>query len=206
MTIPKCCRSSITFPFTVPHLPHPDRNPWQTLTHRKIYENPWIRLTEFEVLNPTGKPGIYGVVHFRNQAVGVVPYEAGDIWLVGQYRYPLKRYSWEIPEGGGSPAEGSLIAAQRELREETGLTATHYEPLLEMHLSNSVSDEWGIVYLATGLTQGQAQPEETEELMLRRVPLREALAEVDAGRITDSLSVAAIYKLRIRQLEGTLPG
>jgi 8-oxo-dGTP pyrophosphatase MutT (NUDIX family) len=144
------------------------------------------------------------VVHFQNQAIGVVPYQAGDIWLVGQYRYPLQRYSWEIPEGGGAADESPLAAAQRELKEETGLTADHYQPLLEMHLSNSVSDEWGIVYLATGLTQGEANPEETEELRVRRVSLQAAYAEVEARRITDSLSVAAIYKLMLLQAQGQL--
>jgi 8-oxo-dGTP pyrophosphatase MutT (NUDIX family) len=187
------------------HSPQPDQNPWQTLSRQLIYENPWINLTEFQVLNPAGKPGIYGVVHFQNQAVGVVPYEAGYIWLVGQYRYPLQRYSWEIPEGGGAYHEPPVEAAKRELREETGLQAAHYEPLLEMHLSNSVSDEWGIVYLATGLTQGEADPEETEELRVRKISLADAYAEVEARQITDSLSVAAIYKLALMQAQGTLP-
>lgn len=189
----------------MPTLPHPDHNPWQTRSSRLIYENPWIALTECQVLTPAGKPGIYGVVHFHHQAVGVVPYEAGYIWLVGQYRYPLKQYSWEIPEGGGASHESPLEAAKRELKEETGLAAAHYQPLLEMHLSNSVSDEWGIVYLATGLTQGQATPEDTEELRVRRVSLEEAYAEVEARHITDSLSVGAIYKLMLMQAQGKLP-
>lgn len=186
-------------------LPHPDHNPWQTRSSRLIYDNPWIELTEFQVITPSGKPGIYGVVHFQNQAVGVVPYEAGHIWLVGQYRYPLKRYSWEIPEGGGAYDELPMEAAKRELKEETGLKAAHYEPLLEMHLSNSVSDEWGIVYLATGLTQGQADPEDTEELRVRKVTLEEAYAEVEACHITDSLTVGAVYKLMLMKAQGKLP-
>lgn len=181
-------------------------NPWTTLSTALIYENPWIRLEEHQVLNPNGNPGIYGKVHFRNAAVGVVPYEQGHIWLVGQYRYPLDQYSWEIPEGGAPEGESTLEAAQRELLEETGITAARYEPLLEMHLSNSVSDEWGIVYLATKLTQGQAQPEDTEDLQLRRVPLQTVAEEVEAGTITDSLTVAAVYKLLWLHARGSLPG
>ncbi len=121
-------------------------NPWKTLSQDTKYDNNWIKVTEFQVLNPAGKEGIYGVVHFKNQAVGVVPYENGEIWMVGQYRYPLKAYSWEIPEGGSPVGEDPLATAKRELKEETGLVASTYEPILEMNLSNSVSDEWGIAY------------------------------------------------------------
>ena len=148
-------------------------NPWKTLTKTPIYENPWISVTEHQVLNPAGNPGIYGVVHFQNNAVGVVPYENGYIWLVGQFRYPLNRYSWEIPEGGGPMHIATLEAAKRELKEETGMTAAQYEKIVEMHLSNSVSDEYAIVYLATNLTHGDAEPEETEELHVRKVSLAE---------------------------------
>ncbi|MEM7657547.1 MAG: NUDIX hydrolase [Bacteroidota bacterium] len=179
-------------------------NPWQTLASEKIYENNWISLTEHQVISPGGKPGIYGVVHFQSQAVGVVPYEDGQIWMVGQYRYALKQYSWEIPEGGSPHGEDPLATAQRELQEETGLIAATYAPLFEMHLSNSVSDEWGIVYLATDLTPGPAEPEHTEELRVEKRPLDQVFAEVEAGKITDSLTVAAVYKLKILQLQGKL--
>lgn len=179
-------------------------NPWSTLSSKTIYDNPWIKVEENQVINPSGNPGIYGVVHFKASAVGVVPYEDGKIWMVGQYRYPLNRYSWEIPEGGGSPDESPLDAAKRELLEETGLTAAHYEPLYEMHLSNSVSDEWGIVYLATGLSEGIAMPEDTEELHVKKMPLEAVYAEVEAGRITDSLTVAAIYKLMLMKAQGII--
>lgn len=181
-----------------------EENPWKTLSSTEIYSNPWIQVTEHQVLNPAGKPGIYGVVHFKNQAVGVIPYEKGYVWMVGQYRYPLKLYSWEIPEGGSPMGEDPLLTAQRELQEETGLTASHYEPILEMHLSNSVSDEWGIVYLATGLTLGEATPEETEDLHVKRMPLSEVLARVEAHDITDSLTVAGIYKLALLEMQGQL--
>ncbi|MEO1448058.1 MAG: NUDIX hydrolase [Bacteroidota bacterium] len=179
-------------------------NPWQTLRSDIQYQNPWIRVTEHQVISPGGKPGIYGTVHFKNQAVGVVPYVDGSIWMVGQYRYPLEMYSWEIPEGGSPHGEDPLETAKRELAEETGLMADHWDPLLEMHLSNSVSDEWGIVYLARNLTQGEAAPEHTEDLLLKKMPLESVIAEVDAGRITDSLTVAAIYKLAWWKAAGRL--
>ncbi|MEM6261453.1 MAG: NUDIX hydrolase [Bacteroidota bacterium] len=180
------------------------RNPWTTRQAVDKYDNPWINVTEFQVLNPAGNPGIYGVVHFKNMAIGVVPYEDGKIWMVGQYRYPLKRFSWEIPEGGGPMGVPPLESAKRELLEETGLTAENYEAIVEMHLSNSVTDEWGIVYLATDLKRGEAMPEETEELHHKMMSLEEVYEQVEAGQITDSLTVAAIYKLMLMKAKGKL--
>jgi 8-oxo-dGTP pyrophosphatase MutT (NUDIX family) len=180
------------------------KNPWKILASQEVYNNPWIRVTEHQVLNPAGGPGIYGVVHFHNLAIGVVPYQDGKIWMVGQYRFPMEAFSWEIPEGGGTIGIDPLDSAKRELKEETGLHAAHYEVLLEMDLSNSVSDERGIVYLATGLVEGEASPEETEELQIRQMTLAEAYALVEQRVIRDSLTVAAIYKLRILELEGRL--
>ncbi len=180
------------------------KNPWKILSSQEVYNNPWIRVTEHQVLNPAGGPGIYGVVHFHNLAIGVVPYQDGKIWMVGQYRFPMEAFSWEIPEGGGTIGIDPLDSAKRELKEETGLHAAHYEVLLEMDLSNSVSDERGIVYLATGLVEGEASPEETEELHIRQMTLAEAYALVEQRVIRDSLTVAAIYKLRILELEGRL--
>jgi 8-oxo-dGTP pyrophosphatase MutT (NUDIX family) len=180
------------------------QNPWKILSSKPIYDNPWISLVEHQVLNPSGNPGMYGVVSYKNAAVGVVPWDDGYIWMVGQYRFPLERYSWEIPEGGGEPGESPLAAAKRELQEETGLVAEHYEDLLEMHLSNSVSDEWGIVYLAKGLHQGTATPEDTEDIQLKRMHLDEVYALVEKREITDSLTVAAVYKLMLMRAKGEL--
>jgi 8-oxo-dGTP pyrophosphatase MutT (NUDIX family) len=186
---------------------HPDEhpNPWQTRSRHTAYENPWIRVEHREVLNPSGGPGIYGVIHFKNTAVGVVPLDAdGYTWLVGQYRYTLQQYSWEIPEGGGPLGTDPLDAARRELLEETGLRAGKWTPLLEMHTSNSVTDEYGVVYVAQDLTQGEAEPEETEQLHIRRVPFSEAVDMVMRGEITDSLSMIAILKLDAWLKQGLL--
>ena len=183
--------------------PQPDQtpNPWTTLTERTAYENPWIRVSHRDVLNPAGGPGIYGVVQFKNTAIGILPLDdEGYTWLVGQYRYTLGRYSWEIPEGGGPLGTSDLASAQRELLEETGITAHRWTPLLEMHLSNSVTDEYGLVYLAQDLSFGESQPEDTEQLHIRRVPFSEAFRMVMQGEITDALSMAAILKLRFLML------
>lgn len=175
-----------------------EHNPWTTVSSKAIYDNNWISLTEHDVINPSGGKGIYGEVHFKNYAIGVLPLdEKYNTWLVGQYRFPLKAYSWEIPEGGGPLHADPLLSAQRELLEETGFTASHWKEIQRMHLSNSVSDELAIIYIATGLTAGQAMPEETEELIVRKVPFDEAFQMVMDGKITDSMSVAAILKAKI---------
>jgi len=174
------------------------RNPWTRLSRRTAYENPWIVVHEDQVLRPDGRPGIYGVVHYRNKAVGVVVLDGQDrVLLVGQYRYPLDLYSWEIPEGGGAPDEQPLAAAQRELREETGYTAGQWRELLRAHLSNSVSDEEAICYLATELTPGEARPEGTEQLLVKWVTLAEAIAMIERSEITDALSVLGLQRLAL---------
>lgn len=170
-------------------------NPWKTLSSEVKYENPWIKVEEDQVINPSGGNGIYGKVHFKNIAVGIVPLdEEGNTWLVGQFRYPLNAYSWEIPEGGSTYGEEVLATAKRELKEETGLTAENWTHLLKMHLSNSVSDEVGHIYVATGLKEGETEFEDTEELAIKKIPLKQAVQMVMTGEITDSLSVAALLK------------
>jgi 8-oxo-dGTP pyrophosphatase MutT (NUDIX family) len=170
-------------------------NPWRTLSTRLIYENPWIKVREDQVIRPDGNPGIYGVVELQNWAIGVVPLtEDGDTFLVGQYRYTLGFYSWEIPEGGGAKTETPLQAAQRELREETGITAATWTYLGEAHLSNSATDEAGCVFLAEGLTMGEAEPDGTEQLGLRRVPFQEAVRMALTGEISDALAVVGLLR------------
>ena len=180
-----------------------DRNPWITIESHKVYENNWIGLTEHQVINPSGGKGIYGEVHFKNYAIGVLPLDKDlNTWLVGQYRFPLKAYSWEIPEGGGPLDEEPLDSAMRELKEETGLIAKEWMEIQRMHLSNSVSNELAILYIARNLTQGESSPEETEDLQIKKLPFQEAYEMVLSGEITDSMSVAAILKTHILLKEG----
>lgn len=175
-------------------------NPWKTIDKNVVYDNAWIRVREDNVIRPDGSPGIYGIVHYKNKAIGILPIDdEGYIHLVGQYRYPLDLYSWEIPEGGCPEGEEPLEAAKRELVEETGLTADRWELLGTAHLSNSVSNEEAFWFLATGLKQGIAQPDGTEELATKRVHFSEALRMVADGEITDALSVLAINSYAIKK-------
>ena len=175
-------------------------NPWTTLGSRPVYENPWIKVREDQVLRPDGQPGIYGVVEFKNRAVGVLPVEDdGSLWLVGQYRYPLQAYSWEIPEGGCPERETPEETARRELQEEAGLTALNLELLTTAHLSNSVCDEVAYIFRASGLTHGPNNPEGAESLDVRRVAWAEAWAMLRRGEITDSISVIALLHEAVRR-------
>jgi len=181
------------------------QNPWKILDQKMVYENPWISLTEFRVLNHSGGEGIYGKVHFKNTAIGIIPLDSEfHVYLVGQYRFPLDQYSWEIPEGGGAAGEDPLSAAKRELLEETGLVAKEWVSLFNMHLSNSVSDELAIIYLARELELHKAMPEETESLTVKRIPFEEAVDMLGSGLITDSMSVAAIQQVQLLLLQGKL--
>ena len=178
-----------------------ERNPWQILDSEVKYENNWIQVVHQRVINPSGGEGIYGTVNFKNIAVGVVPIDQdGNIWLVGQYRFPLNEYSWEIPEGGCPKGEEVLDTAKRELKEETGLIAQEWKLISKLHTSNSVCNEVAYIYLAESITQSESQPEETEQLQVKKVSLNEALMMVMDDRITDSMSVAGI--LKVARLKG----
>ena len=181
-------------------------NPWKILSERQVYDNNWITVTEYDVLNPSGGEGIYGKVHFRHIAVGVIVLDDDlNTYLVGQYRFPLSEYSWEIPEGGGKQDHDPLDSAKRELLEETGFIAHSWQLILKLHLSNSVTDEVSFIFLATKLEQRTAMPEETERLQIRKLSFDEAWRMVQSGRITDAISVAAFQHVRILQLENKLP-
>jgi 8-oxo-dGDP phosphatase len=170
-------------------------------TRRIAYENPWITVWHDEVTRPDGSPGIYGVVHFANLAAGVVVLDDEDrTALVGQHRYSLDAWSWEIPEGGVPAGESPLDGIQRELREETGLEASTWHEIARVDLSNSVSDEQAVLYVATGLTHGDATPEPSEAIEVRWVPFDEAFAMTLDGRITDAMSVVAIQRVALDRL------
>lgn len=181
------------------------RGPWTLLEENERYRSPWIVVSQHEVIDPGGQRGIYGVVHFENIALGVVALdEHMNTWIVGQYRYPVKAYSWEIPEGGGKRDVPPLVSAQRELREEAGIVADRWTEILRMDLSNSASDEHAVIYLAQGLTFHAPRPDHDEELALRKLPFEELYAMVMRGELLDSLTVAAVMKVKLLQLEGKL--
>ncbi len=181
------------------------RGPWTTLKEELRYETPWIAVSHHEILDPSGAQGIYGVVHFKNLAIGIVPLdEELNTWIVGQYRYPIGAYSWEIPEGGGKRDIPPIESAKRELREEVGIEATRWAEILRMDLSNSASDEHAIIYVAQGLTFFPPAPDHNEELVQRKLPFEELYAMVKRGEVHDSLTVAAVMKVKLMLLEGSL--
>lgn len=183
-----------------------ENSPWTTLSAEVKYDNAWINVTEYQVLNPNGGRGIYGKVHYKNLAIGIIVLDDDDhTWLVGQFRFPINQYSWEIPEGGGDPDKEPLESAKRELLEETGIRASSWIEIQRMHVSNSITDELGFIFLARDLSFGDAEPEETEQLAIRKIPFEDAYQLVVKGEITDSLTVAAIYKIKILKLTGQLP-
>lgn len=183
-----------------------ERGPWKTLSVEERYSTPWISVSHHEVLDPSGTPGIYGVVHFKNLAVGVIPLDDDlNTWIVGQYRYPIDTYSWEIPEGGGRRDRPALESAKRELREEVGIEAERWTTILEMDLSNSASDEVAILYVAQGLTFFEPEPDHNEELAMRKLPFEELYAMVTSGEVRDSLTVAAVLRVKLMLLDGSLP-
>jgi 8-oxo-dGTP pyrophosphatase MutT (NUDIX family) len=171
-------------------------NPWQTINSTPIYSNPWISVREDKVINPTGGDGIYGVVSFKNKAIGIVPVDKeGYTWLVGQYRYALNEYSWEIPMGGGSFDTELIDSAIRELKEETGIIAQKWTNIMRIHTSNSVTDEEGFVFLAEELTFGETEFEDTEKLHIKKIKLEEAIQMVMEQKITDAISICGLLKV-----------
>lgn len=184
----------------------PAGKPWAQLSERFVYENPWISLVEHQAEAPTGHRTVYGVVRFKNRALGVLPiFPNGDIVLVGQHRFPFGDYSWEIPEGGAPLDQDPLEGARRELREETGLEAGTWLQVLSYQLSNSVTDEHGFGFIATDLVQSMAEPDPTEALAMMRVPFREALELALAGRMLDLITVAMLLRAHHMAVEGRLP-
>ena len=166
---------------------------WKKLSSKKIYDNPWITVVEDQVINPGGGQSQYGVVHFKNKAIAIVPLDDnGNTWLVGQERYTLGTYTWELPMGGAADGEEPIEAARRELKEETGLTASRWSQILRLHLSNSITDEEGFVFIAQDLEEGEPDFDETEDLQIRKLPLAEVVAMIGRGEITDAISVAAL--------------
>ena len=172
-------------------------NPWKTLSTRQVYDNNWIQVNEDQVINPAGGKGIYGRVHFKNKAIGIIALDdQGNTWLVGQHRYPLNAYSWEIPEGGCPLGTIPLESAKRELKEEAGIIASRWQEIMKFHTSNSVTDEEGFIFLAEELSFGANELEETEaDLVVKKVPFKVAIDMVMRGEITDSMSVAGILKV-----------
>lgn len=186
---------------------HSGDNPWKTLQSKKIYDNAWISLQEDQIINPAGKPGIYGKVCFKTQAVGIIPVDdENNTWLVGQFRYTLNEWSWEIPMGGSPLGEDCRQTALRELEEETGLIAQNIQQILRLHTSNSITDEQGYVFLARNLKQGQQQLEDTEQgLQVKKLPLTDAITMAKDGRITDAISVAGLLLLAATDSKISLP-
>jgi len=161
-----------------------------------VYDNDWMTVRQDRVINPGGGENDYGHVHFKNKAVAIVPLDTdGNTWLVGQDRFTLGKYSWELPMGGAPATEDPLHAAQRELKEETGLIANDWSRVLYVHVSNSLTDEEGYIYLARQLEVGEQELEETENIEVRKLPLGEAVQMALDGRITDLVSIAGLLRV-----------
>jgi 8-oxo-dGTP pyrophosphatase MutT (NUDIX family) len=185
-------------------LPQKD-NPWKITNSKSGYDNPWIKLTHHKVINPAGNPGEYTTIHFKNRAIGIICLDQDhNTILVGQHRFPLNKYSWEIPEGGGHYDEQPLTTAKRELHEETGVKANNWQLIQEFDLSNSITDEHAYIYLATDLSYEIAHPDEDEELEMRKIPFSAVYQAVLDGEIRDSLTVVAVLKIQTLLLENKL--
>jgi 8-oxo-dGTP pyrophosphatase MutT (NUDIX family) len=171
------------------------KNPWKKIDSRVVYKNDWITVREDNVIRPDGGKGIYGVVETRIATGVVAVTESNEIYLVGQFRYPMNEYTWEIIEGGAEIGESPLVAAKRELEEEAGLIASSWEELGgEIHLSNCHSSEVGKLYLAKGLVETEKNPDNTEVLQIRKIPFTSCLGMLDRGEIKDGLSLIGILR------------
>lgn len=183
----------------------PHGKPWGVASSKVVYDNPWITVTEYQAIAPTGRPALYGKIGFKNQAIGIVPlHDDGTVTLVGQNRFSLANYSWELPEGGAPHGEDPLAGAKRELAEEVGLQATDWRPILRMELSNSVTDEIAYGFLAMDLSPTETAPDETEDLAVVRVPFREALDAAIAGHMPDAITVALLLRTHLMAVRGEL--
>jgi ADP-ribose pyrophosphatase len=181
------------------------KNPWTLLEKKTVYESPWIRVDHHDVLNPAKNPGTYSVVHFKKLAIGVLPLDENyNTWIVGQYRYPLDTYTWEIPEGGGSRDVDPVETGKRELLEECGIMANKWTFIQHMQLSNSATDEVAYLYVAQDLSFTEAQPDDDEELKIRKIPFEELYEMVLNGEVVDSLTVTAVLKTKLMMKDGVL--
>ena len=182
-----------------------DKNPWKINGSKKIYENPWIRVDEHDVIQPKGAKGIYSVVHFQNLAIAILPLDENhNTWIVGQWRFPVNEYSWEIIEGGGDINTDPIESAKRELQEEAGIIAEEFIKIQEVHLSNSGTDEMGIIYVARNISFTNSSPEETEELQVQKIPFTQLFELVMRGEIKDGLTIMAVLKTKLLMDEGKI--
>jgi len=184
----------------------PKPSPWRNDSEETLFENPWLRLTRHDATAPTGLAADYVVMRPKNVATGVLPiHDDGTVTLVGQQRFALANYSWEMPEGGAPMGEDPFDGVRRELAEEAGLAAEHWRPALTMELSNSVTDEIAMTWLAWGLSPVPVAPDPTEVIAVVRVPFVDLLDEIGRGTVRDAMTVATAYKAHHMATTGELP-
>ncbi len=180
--------------------------PWTVKSERTVFSNPWIKVEDHAVIHPDGSDGEYGVVRLKNRAIGILPVsDDGDVWLVGQHRYPHDKHTWELPEGGGPLEDDPLTSAKRELAEETGLLARQWRRISDFDLSNSITDESAICYIAWDLVSGDAAPEPSEALTIKKVKFSQLLEMVLHGEISDNLTIIMTLTAHVLALRGEAP-